>query len=73
MVNLRKGIRRTVFVLSLIPVLFGIVMFIIGLADDNSELLTGGALIALIGFGAIWIIYAVILYTIKITLLRNFS
>jgi len=64
-VNLRKGIKRVVFILSLVPVFIGIAMFIIGLVDNHYEMREAGFLTAVIGFGVIWIIYGVMLYIIK--------
>ena len=63
--SLRKGFKRLVFILSLIPVLIGIVVFIAGLVDEEEDMLIGGILTALIGFVAIWAIYRVVLYIIK--------
>ena len=63
--NLRKGFKRLVFILSLIPVLIGIGVFIGGLVDGDEELIFGGLLTTFIGFVAIWAIYRVVLYIIK--------
>ena len=63
--NLRKGFKRLVFTLSLIPVLIGIIVFIAGLVDGDDDMLIGGLLTVLIGFGAIWAIYGIVLYIIK--------
>ena len=63
--NLRKGFKRLVFILSLIPVLIGIIVFIAGLVDGDDDMLIGGLLTVLIGFGAIWAIYGIVLYIIK--------
>ncbi len=35
--NLRKGYRRLVLVISLIPVSIGVILFVIGLLDDNED------------------------------------
>lgn len=63
--NLRKGFKRLVFVISLIPVLIGIIMFIGGLVDGDDDLLGGGLLTALIGFAAVWAVYGVILFIVR--------
>jgi phosphatidylglycerophosphate synthase len=63
--NLRKGFKRLVFILSLIPALIGIAVFIAGLVDEDDDMLIGGLLTTLIGFVAIWAIYGVVLYIIK--------
>lgn len=63
--NLRKGFKRLVFILSLIPVLIGIGIFICGLVDGYDDMVIGGVLTALIGFVSIWAIYGVVLYIIK--------
>ena len=63
--NLRKGFKRLVFILSLIPALIGIAVFVTGLVDEDEELLIGGLLTALIGFVAIWAVYGVVLYIVK--------
>ena len=63
--NLRKGFKRLVFILSLIPALIGIIVFIVGLVDEDDGMLIGGLLTALIGFITIWAIYGVVLFIIK--------
>ena len=62
--NLQKGFKRLVFILSLIPVLIGIIVIIVGLVEEDEDMLIGGLLTALIGFVAIWIIYGLVLYII---------
>ena len=63
--SLRKGFKRLVFILSLIPVLIGIGVLIGGLVDEDEDLIGGGLLTIFIGFAAIWAIYGVVLYIIK--------
>ncbi len=63
--NLRKGFKRLVFILSLIPVLIGIAIALMGIVEEENELLIVGFLTALIGFVAIWAVYGVVLYIVK--------
>jgi uncharacterized membrane protein len=63
--NLKKGFRRLVFVISLLPVLIGIILLIGGLIDEDEELIGAGLLVAFIGFVAVWTIYGIILYIVK--------
>lgn len=63
--NLHKGFKRLVFIVSLIPVLIGIAMALMGIVEEENELLIVGFLTALIGFVAIWAVYGVVLYIVK--------
>ena len=60
--NLRKGFKRLVFVVSLIPVLIGIIMIIGGIVDEYDDIIVGGFLVAPIGFAVVWAVYGVILF-----------
>lgn len=62
--NLREGFKRLVVVLSLIPVLIGIVVFIGGLVAKDDRQLGGGFCIVFFGFGGIWFFYGIMLYII---------
>lgn len=63
--NLKKGFKRLFFVVSLIPILIGIIGVIVCLVDEDEEGLLIGVLIALIGFAAVWAVYGVTLYVAR--------
>ena len=64
--NHKKGFKRIVIVVSLIPVLFGIFVFVGGIEGGDGDLyFLGGLFTALGGFAAVWAVYWLILYIVK--------
>ena len=62
--NLRKGFKRLVSILSLIPALVGLGIIIVGCVNGDDDMVTGGILTALIGFVSIWAIYGIVRWAI---------